>query len=111
RFGDRRDAVVFVDRAGAGVVGGDGFGDLVGIVLVFDEQVTQVARAGFDVLGGGVRIGVEVSCGAGHELHYSDGAFWGYGGGVVIGFGSGDAVYDFGRQPVMESRESYQLLR
>src|SRR5579864_2344583 len=57
-FAVGRDTFVLVDRAGAGVVGGDRFRDLVRIVFVFEEQVAEVACAGFHVLHGVVRIDV-----------------------------------------------------
>jgi len=40
-----------------------------GIVFVLQQEIAQVSGAGFDVLCGIVRVGVQVGRRAGHELH------------------------------------------
>ena len=93
-FAVGRDAVVAVDGGGAGVVGGEGESEAVGVVagVVAGEELVEVGGAAGDVLVGaeGV-VDAELVGGAGHELHEAAGAGAGDGVGVAAAFGLDDA--------------------
>src|ERR1700683_7876 len=89
-FGEGRDAAVFGDHVGAGVVGGEGEGQ---IVVVLVEEVAEVVRAGVDILTGIENIGDLIFRGGGGEkLHEATGLFAGDRVDVEIGFGGDDAA-------------------
>ena len=82
-FGVGGDAVVFVYCGGAGVVGGEGEGE---IVVVMSEQGVEVGGSALDVLAGlEAVVYAEVVGGRGHELHEAGGAGAAEGAGVAVG--------------------------
>ena len=74
------------------------------IVLVFQQQITQVACAGFRVLGGIMRIHIQLGGRLWHQLHQPDGAFGRYRVFPIARFGPRDAMHDRGRQTGVKGR-------
>jgi len=83
------NAGVFVDGGGAGVVGGEGEGE---IVVIVGEQSVDVGGAAADVLGGFEAVlDAEVVGGGGHELHEAGCSGAAKGAGVAVGLSFDDA--------------------
>ena len=68
--------MITVHGAGAGIVCGKRAAHLVFVVLVLQQEVAQILRAGLDVLFGVGGIGAVVAGGGRHELHEADGALF-----------------------------------
>lgn len=94
----RRDAVVPGDGARSGIVGRQGFAYLTLIILIFEEEVTEMASAGVNVLTDVIGVRLEGTSRARHQLHQSDGALAGDGFLVVGRFGHHQGMDEFGRE-------------
>src|SRR5215469_8291519 len=57
-LGIGRNALVLLDRCGAGIICGNCLEDLVRVLLILQQQLAQIARAGLSVFAGIIRIGV-----------------------------------------------------
>ena len=94
-----RDAVVFVDCGGTGVVGGEGDSN---VVVITAEQFVEVRGAAAHVLvWSEAVVYAEVGGGAGHELHETAGTGTTDGVGVAVALSLDDAGEEVGVEIVL----------
>ena len=96
-----RNAVIFVNGSGAGVVSGESQRD---VVVIAPEKLIEVSGAPSDILIGREAVGdAKVGGGAGHKLHEAACAGVAYSVGIAVALGFNDAGQEVGIDVVVLS--------